>query len=163
MKLVASWVSLLGVLGLADSQDTSLPLTTCPVGVSARNVSTTAEALELSDALLCSGPGQFEVEWIGAVLLAETIVVSNGLSLKVSGRGEEAIIDGGGGVRLFEVLIGSVLELDKVSLVRGGPGHDGSSLNYGGAVIVSGLSRLTATECFFKDNNATTYGGKKCI
>lgn len=146
-RLVVICVSLLSILGWAKGQ------VTCPVGVTARNVSSTAEALELSDALNCSGRGQFEVDWSGNVLLPRTITISNGSSVKVTGLGPEAVIDGGGAVRLFEVDEGSTLEINRVSLVGGRsageiPGEGG------GAVQLLSLSRLAAVNCSFVGNTA---------
>lgn len=137
------------MLGLAKAQTTSS--TFCAPGVTTRNVSNTEQALELSDALYCSGSAQFEVHWVGEVLLTQTIAVSNGNSIKVMGRGaDEAVIDGGGAVRLFEVNKGSTLELNGVSLVGGW------SSGKGGAVQLSDFSRLAAANCSFVGNVAGT-------
>lgn len=87
-------------------------------------VSSTVQALDLSEALLCSGAGEFEVEWSGEVPIASTISVSNGTSLKVTGNGTtslpQAVIDGGVEVQLFVVEEeGSSLEVENLSLQRG--------------------------------------------
>ncbi|CAM9630947.1 unnamed protein product, partial [Sphacelaria rigidula] len=130
--------------------------TSCPEGLTDWNVSTTAEALELSDALQCSGPGQFEVHWSGEVLLTRTITISNESSVAVWGHGAgEAVIDGGGAVRLFEVDDGSTLQLSSLSLVGGWADEYGD----GGAVMVTNSSQLRASNCFFIGNNATDHGG----
>lgn len=138
-------VSLLSVLGLAKAQATP-----CEAGVTTRNVTSTADALELSDALRCSGPAEFEIDWVGEALLTRTIAVSNGSSVKVMGRGAgEAVIDGGGAVRLFEVNEGSTLELNRVSLVGGFSSGDG------GAVHLAADSRLSVVNCSFVENIAS--------
>lgn len=53
----------------------------CLEGTTTLNVSTTAEALELSDSLDCFESGHFEVNWSGNVLLSQTITVSFKLQL----------------------------------------------------------------------------------
>lgn len=114
MWLYASFIALLGMLG-PNSQ-----AALCPVEVDTRVVSTTEEASELSDALFCTGAGEFEVEWKGEVLLERPILISNGSYVKVTGASAgEAVIDGGSAVPLFRVTDDSTLELDGLSLVNG--------------------------------------------
>lgn len=73
-------------------------------GVTALSVSSTAEALELTNELQCSGAGDFEVEWSGEVVVTKTLAVSNGTSLKVTGSiFDGAVMDGGGAIQLFVV------------------------------------------------------------
>lgn len=155
MRLLSSCVSLVGILGSANSQ-----AVTCPVGVDSRVVSNTLEASELSDALACEGAGHFEVEWSGSVLLAQTIVISNGIFVRVTASsGGEAVIDGGGALGLFQVDGGS-LELNEVSLVGGLANWD-YGFPGGGAVYATGFdhSRLVATSCSFIGNSATISDG----
>lgn len=151
MWLVAPYVLLLGMLGMPHSH--AAP---CAVGVDARVVSSTAEASNFSEALLCSGAGQFEVEWSGDVLLEQPIII-NGSYVKITGVGPgEAVIDGGGSVSLFDVYGGSTLELHALSLVGGW--RNGS----GGGLALFGFEdepcRLTASNCSFIGNTAE-YGG----
>lgn len=82
--------------------------TLCADGLTELSVSSAAEAAELSNALLCSGSGQFEVDWSGNVLVSTTFAISNGTSLKVTGVGA-AVIDGGGMTQLFAVEGGAFL------------------------------------------------------
>lgn len=156
--------SLLASLWLStSSQVVPVSGAVCSARIDARNVSSAADALDLSDALLCSGPGVFEVNWSGKVSLARTIVISNGTSVRVSGYGMGEA-DGAGVVRLFEVRNGSTLELDGFSLVRGGAESveviEGTFIGYGGGLLVSGLSRLAVSSCSFVNNFATSSGGK---
>lgn len=119
----------------------------CATGVTTLPVSSTAEALELSEALLCSGAGEFEVEWSGEVLVTSTISVSNSTSLKVTGSGSTlplAVVDGGDEVQLFVVDAESSLELSGLSIQRGLAGA--------GAVEVMDLSLLTVVDCSFSYN-----------
>lgn len=73
----------------------------CDVGINTLIVSSTAQALDLTAALLCSGGGQFEVTWLGEVLITSTITVSEGISLKVTGSSfiGQGVVDGGGDIR----------------------------------------------------------------
>ncbi|CAN0323906.1 unnamed protein product, partial [Pylaiella littoralis] len=136
------------VLGLAQAQSTA-----CPTGVTAWNVSSPADALELIDALNCAGPAQFEVDWSGKVSLTRTISISNGSSVTVTGLGaaDEAVIDGDGAVRLFEVTEGSTLQLNTVSLVGGLSDEGGAIYSVSSNVIIGGDTTFT--------NNAASSGG----
>lgn len=157
MWLYASCVALLGVLGMPHAQ--AAP---CAV-LDARVVSTTQEASELSEALLCSGAGEFEVEWKGNVSLERPITISNGSYVKVTGASaEEAVIDGGDAVVLFHVNDGSTLELDGLSLAYGLATYSANySFGSGGAVtLASGDCQLTASSCSFVGNNAIDNGGR---
>ncbi|CAM9477686.1 unnamed protein product [Ectocarpus fasciculatus] len=137
-------VSLLCIVGFAKSQSS------CLEGTTTLNVSTTAEALELSDSLDCFGSGHFEVNWSGSVLLSQTTTVSNFSSLSVTGVGAEAVIDGGGAVGLFDVNNSSALLLDGVSLI-GGSGVDS------GGVEVSKSTLLVRNSSFV--GNTGSEGG----
>ncbi|CAN0014564.1 unnamed protein product [Scytosiphon promiscuus] len=157
MWLSASLAAVLGTMAMPHVQ-----AATCPVALDARVVSTTEEASELSEALLCSGAGEFEVEWQGQVLLERPILISNGSYVKVAGaNAEEAVIDGGDAVVLFNVGGGSTLELDGLSLVRGVATYTATySYGGGGAVILrSDDCTLTASGCSFIGNNAIDTGG----
>lgn len=128
----------------------------CSEGITTLNVSTAAEAVELSDSLnLCSGSGQFEVNWSGNVLLSQTITVSNRISLRVTGVGDEAVIDGGDAIGLFDVNNGPMLLLDGVSLI-GGSGVDS------GRVGLSS-STLGAANSSFVGNSGSEGGAKSCF
>eukprot|EP00903_Cladosiphon_okamuranus_P015456 g14274.t1 len=140
--LKSSWL-LAGIAALAKAQSA------CPVGVSSLLVSSPEEALELGKALNCSGPGQFEVDWIGEVLISSTIEVSDDISLMVTGSllGADApIINGSGdpGVQLFTLGDRAELELNSVSLVDG--------FGFGAAVSAGEGSRLVARDCSFVGN-----------
>lgn len=149
--------------GLANPQVAPVAGALCPVGVSDRTVSTTADASDLSNELNCSGPGHFAVNWSGEVSLTQTIAISNGKSVNISGHAGNAVIYGGSAVRLFEVNDGSTLELHGLSLVGGRGGNEGSFAEYGGAVLVSNRSRLAAFSCSFIGNSATSFGGRTCV
>lgn len=48
------------------------------------DVSTTADALYLANAVRCEGTGWFVVEWFGRVAVGSTIAVSNGTRLEIT-------------------------------------------------------------------------------
>lgn len=175
MWLSAPYALLLIILRVTDAA-------TCPEGIDARVVSNTAEASELGEALLCSGAGYFEVDWIGEVVLERSIIISNGSSVKVTGVDPgEAVIDGGDAIRLFQVSGSSTLLLNGLSLVGGfvtSTESDDDEADYkfefralqtvpeiaqdgsGGAVFVADEdSRLTASTCTFARNSADARGG----
>lgn len=145
-------VSLLNILAVAKSQ--VLP---CTAGVTNRTISNSAQAFDLTDVLMCSG-GQFEVTWVGEVLLTRTITVSDGTSLKVLGSSSGgSVIDGGGLHQLFNVSEGSTLELQGLSLMNG------ASSSAGGAVALSDSSSIKVVDCSFEFNNATGDGGTNVL
>ncbi len=125
-------------------------------------VETSEEAQALAAAVNCSG-GSFEVEWIGRVVVDETIYVVDGTVLTLHGADAAAVIDGNSATRLFTV-VDAVLHLSDVnitsgaSLVGGAIAADGSVLTFdrtnfdgnyaiwnGGAVFASDGSSVTCT------------------
>ena len=134
----------IGIAAVAEAQSA------CPIGVSSLVVSSAAEAFSLNQALNCSGQGQFEVDWIGEVLIPSTIEVSDGISLTVTGSSfgtDAAIINGSEttpGIQLFTLSDGAELELNSISLVGG--------FGSGAAVYASAGSRLMARDCSFVGN-----------
>lgn len=140
-------VSLL--LSIAGTGSQALP---CALGVTNRTISSSVQAANLAEALLCYG-GQFEVAWVGDVLLPGTIHVSNGTFLKVSGSSPGgSVVDGGAQHQLFNVSGGSVLELKDLSLVNG-------ASSSGGAVGLSVSSSVEIVDCSFHGNAATSGNG----
>lgn len=120
----------------------------CQQGVIQLNVFTTEDALELSHALLCSGAGQFHVDWDGHVALSTVIAVGNGSTLDVRGSSpSDAVIDGGASIQLFRVSDKSKLLLHNVSLVKGYAWN-------GAAVYVGADSYVSAVDCTFAHNDA---------
>ena len=141
---------LLSILAVAKSQ----VLPACPAGIINRTIANSAQAVNLTETLLCSG-GHFEVTWVGDVSLTRAIAVSDGTSLEISGSSSgRSIVDGGAENQLFNVSNGSTLGLQGLSLVNGA-----SSLG-GGAVGLSGSSSLEIVDCWFNGNTADNYGGK---
>eukprot|EP00903_Cladosiphon_okamuranus_P016944 g15619.t1 len=133
---------LLSILATAKSQQ----LLPCALGVTSTTVTTSAQAADLADALFCSG-GQFEVTWVGEVLLNSALTVSGGTFLKVTGSSSVGgVVDGGAQTQLFNVSGGSTLELQGLSLVNG------VSSSGGGAVGLSDMSSLAIANCSFEGN-----------
>ena len=115
------------------------------------SVATTSDAEKLSEALLFDGPGNFVVSWHGNVILSDTLSVSNGSTLNVTGSSDSAddgdsgaVIFSDGTVVLFEVDLGSTVSLTGLTFSGGD-----------GAVRVNGESFVEVTDCSFMDNNRT--------
>ncbi len=137
------FIFLLSILAIVRSQ----VLPSCPLGITNLTISNTAQAVDLADALLCSG-GRFEVDWVGELLLPRTIAVSDGSSLKISGSSSGgSVVDGGAQKQLFSVSGASFLDLQGLSLVNG------NSSSGGGATGLSGSSSLRVVNCSFEGNS----------
>ena len=115
-------------------------------------MATTSDAEELSEALLCDGPGNFVVRWHGNVILSGTLSVSNGSTLNVTGSSDSsddgdsgAVIVSDGTVLLLEVDLGSNASLTGLTFSGGD-----------GAVRINGESFVEVTDCSFVDNNRTS-------
>eukprot|EP00953_Heterococcus_sp_UTEX-ZZ885_P019322 10796-Heterococcus_DN1.PRE.2 len=117
-------------------------------------VRTSAEAEALARAVACEG-GSFEVIWSGNILLSETITIAASTSLKVrAAKQQQAIVRGGGSVRLFDFAGNGTLYLEGLVL------RDGYVQGSGGAVnaAIQG-SFLSLTDCSFFNNTAREYAG----
>lgn len=112
-------------------------------------VETSAQARALAAAVNCSG-GSFEVEWRGSVVMDEPIYVTNGTALAVTGVGSDAVMDGGGLIRIFTIVDAS-LSLSRVSI------SSGSSV--AGGAIAASRSTLVLNQTDFVGNSATGNGG----
>jgi len=112
-------------------------------------VNDTASATTLAEAVNCSG-GMFHVMWEGSILIDQTIYITEGTTVFVTGEGSGAEVNGGGRLRLFTV-DGGVLHVDRLILREG-------SATYGGAIAATRSSVfLNSTTC--SDNFAESYGG----
>lgn len=65
-------------IGLAKSEP-------CGVGTVNMTITSTEDAVNLSNSLMCTGGGTFRVTWNGTIELSRTIVVGAGSSLNVTG------------------------------------------------------------------------------
>ncbi|CAN0237623.1 unnamed protein product [Ectocarpus sp. 8 AP-2014] len=121
------------------------------VGTSPFTVGSTEDAATLAMSIQCSN-GDFSVQWVEEVFVVETIYVTDGTSLIITGVGPEAIADGGDSTQLFVADRGSNLHLSDVILTNGNAFDGGaihanqSSVSFGGNTI-------------FSSNSATEGGG----
>lgn len=154
----AGW-RLLFILLLLRGIRRSVSIEPCPSTAQDVNVTTTQEATDLARALNCSGAGEFRVLWEGEVYVNETIAVTGGSVLNVTGVGSGALADGGGTTQLFTVA-NSTLNLANISL-ENGDGYSGDVSGYsGGAVWAGGVDSVVScsgTTAF--SNNIALNGG----
>lgn len=162
MKLVRVLLHILSLILLArdvEAQD----LVPCDAELVSLTVSDTTEALELSDALNCTGAGEFHVIWTGHVEISQTFRLSDGATLSITSgdssitsvqadaSSPSAVVDGGGVVQLFSVLGGSKLNLNGVSLMN-------SIGNHGAAVHAERDSEITIFGGTIAENHGTSEG-----
>lgn len=112
-------------------------------------VSDSASATALAEAVNCSY-GAFNVEWRGSVVVDRAIHIADGTSLRVSGSGSGATIEGGGDTQIFTV-VGATLEVSNV--------HFRHAFAVFGGAIASDGSRLSFNNTSFTDNVAVERGG----
>ena len=130
---------------MAESQQVS-----CTPELQTFSVETTEDALHLVERLNCTR-GNVTVEWIGRVVMVETLRVLEGTTLFVHGGDPSSVVmDGAGSIQLFQVQ-NATLEVSGLGLTRG-------DAAYGGAIEASG-SRLAIANCTFSGNNADFEGG----
>lgn len=130
-------------------------LLACSAGTNRLTVASTANAATLASSLECSN-GEFEVEWDGDVVVAETIRVYDGTSLTVTGAelSAGAIMDGNSTTQLIYISGGSTLHLTNMTLAHGYSPENGGAIYVGESsrVVLSGNNVFTA-------NVATNWGG----
>ncbi|CAM9429038.1 unnamed protein product [Ectocarpus fasciculatus] len=108
------------------------------------------QALALAVAVNCSG-GSFEVEWVGNVVVDETIYVADGTVLTITGAaGSNAALDGSSATRLFTV-VNAALHVSGVNISHGA--------SISGGAIAAGRSTLTFNQTNFIGNVASGNGG----
>ena len=130
----------------------------CPAIVEEMVVSTTLEADNLAEALLCDGPAMLAVSWHGAVTLSRTLFVSNGSTLNVTVSSERtdgadtegaAVISDDTNLLLFDVGLGSALSMIGLTFSGGD-----------GALRVTGESSIEVIDCIFTHNNRNSSVGR---
>lgn len=112
-------------------------------------VASASEALAFAQAVNCTGPGSFSVDWTGTVETQATVSISNGTTLVISGS-QDAIIDGGGQIQMFDVS-SATLKLSNLVLENGNSSEGGA--------IKALSSNVTVTDCVFVENHASLNGG----
>ena len=119
----------------------------CPSTVEEMVVTTTSDATTLAEALLCDGSASFKVNWHGHVVIFQTLHVSNGSTLNVTGSesteadAENATVISNG-ILLFEVDLGSTVSLTGLTFFGGD-----------GALRVAGGSFLEVISCTLENNS----------
>ena len=141
-----AWMSLLAVI--ARTQE----LQNCSVGAIAWTVASTEDAGSLAASILGCSDGDFAVQWVGEVYVEDTIRVTSGTSLVITGAGPGAIADGGGDTQLFAVEGGSRLHLSDMTLSNG-------NASYGGGAIFANLSSVSFTGIMSFISNTADFGG----
>lgn len=129
------------------------------------NVSSTADANVLSEALKGCESGTFSVLWTGHVVVEQEIAVANGTSLSISGMNlgadaAAAAADGNGSTSLFSVE-NATLNIESMILMNGfrnGTGG-GAILSDGGGVHISGATVFEGNECLSSEETVDTGGG----
>ena len=138
---------------ITDCKNTSLTkpeASNCPQDVQLEwVVNDTVAAKSLAEAMLCSG-GNFEVEWMGKIMVTKTIYVLDGASLRITGA-SDAAADGGGTVQVLIVSNG-YLYLKNLDIVNG-------NASDGGAILVASESELFVEGVSFSSNTAKDMGG----
>lgn len=116
-------------------------------------VEDTAGATALAKAINCTG-GAFDVEWRGHVAVTQTIWVSGGTTLNVTGvcvGASPAVADGGGEIRIFGVA--------NASLHLGGMVLSNGHAIVGGAVFIALGTATFEGQMSFVNNSADEHGG----
>lgn len=133
-----------------DCPSMSFDLDQCPPDMETNwVVDDTESARVLAEAVGCSG-GTFEAIWRGHVVLNQTIFVSSGTVLSVTGVDSAAAIDGRGSFRLFAI-VNATLSVSNVAMENG-------FASFGGAVALIG-SNLYLNETHLTGNIAEHEGG----
>ncbi|CAN0250034.1 unnamed protein product [Scytosiphon promiscuus] len=128
------------------------PRQNCSVVVSPFTVSSTEDASTLATSLGCS-IGDVDVQWVGEVFVVETIHVTDGTSLSITGAGSSAAIaDGRNSTQLFVVDRSSRLHLSDMTLAHG-------NASFGGAINALEASVSFSGNVSFISNSAGVGGG----
>lgn len=162
---LAAWSSLMLIILTAQSAP-------CSGGITEMEVSTTADADNLTSALECTGSSSFVVTWVGSIVIRRSIVVSGGNSLTVTGSGwvssmlgnqagaeTGSIIDGGGAIGLFIVYGGSTISLQDIVLRQGNATHGGAIATRSSNLSTS-KDTINITDCLFLENHGYVAGGE---
>ena len=132
-------------------------LQNCTVDSIPVSVGSTEDAAALATSIRGCSDGDFAVEWVGEVFVGETLYVTGGTSLNITGAGPGAIADGGGETQLFYVDEGSRLHLSDMTL------SNGNATEYGGAVyanqssVVSFSGNMSFVSNFAGDDGGAIY------
>ena len=128
-------------------------LQNCGVDTSAMIIGSTADADTLATSTLGCSNGDLAVQWVGEVFIEETIHVTGGTSLNITGSGPGAIANGGGITQMFYVDESSRLHLSDMTLAHG------NSTSNGGAIFVEQSSLSFSGNMSFISSFASEDGG----
>lgn len=154
----------MGFIGLTTLFLPAAVSTPCPSGAVFLNVTSAADVEYLTDRLNCTGEAAFDIMWFANLTLGRTLEISN-KNLTIAGSGFHAIrgapgdhdagdsVNSGRAAGMFILSNGSNLHLTSLVL-------EGGNSERGGAVELLPNSSLSAYDCVFAGNNATT-GGEK--
>ena len=113
-------------------------------------VEDTAGVLQLAATINCSG-GSFGVEWVGSIIVEETIRLFGGTTLSIMGAVDgTSVVDGTDRTALFEVDSGT-LHFNLLTLVNG-------TGDRGGAIYATGAT-INASSCTVSNNSGVDGGG----
>ena len=114
----------------------------CSVLANPFTVGSTEDASILATSLGCS-TGDFDVQWVGEIFVTETIRVTNGTSLRITGGGSSAAIaDGRNATQLFVVDQGSSLHFSDMTFAHGNASFGGAINAFEARVSFSGKARF---------------------
>lgn len=149
MKRPLAWSSALLLLLLGSRMSTAVPCTSSQLA--APTVVQDSEGVHgLVAAVNCSG-GSFDVEWVGSVIVEDTIRLFGGTTLNITGAVDRtSVANGANMTSLFEVASGT-LRLYHLSLV-GGKGERGGAIYATDAL-------LTTASCIISSNTGIQGGG----
>lgn len=146
-------VSFLGLLlALAWSQD----LLPCDAGTQSLTVANTNDAIDLAKSLECSN-GTFAVEWFGEVIVTETITITEGTLVNITGATTDATADGDGITQLFAVYgASSALHIMDMTLTNG-------LADEGGAIYATEQATVSFSGSMAFSNNRALFNGGAVI
>ena len=136
------------LLGLIPQPTLAQAFTLCG-NATILTITSTDDATALASALQCSN-GEFYVQWVGEVVVEETIHVTNGTSLNITGTAG-AVADGDFKTGLFAVDGGSFLHLRDMALVQGFASDGGAIHSDESSVSFSGISIFRHNTAFEED------------
>lgn len=158
-------------LGLCISFLSGATPAPCPSSTVSIDVTSVTDVRNVTDALACTGEGDFNITWYPSVTLAQTIKVSDKKKVTVTGVGfptiRGALFDDKGtasavdaefksGTGIFSVSNGSTLRLNHLVL-------EGGNEDLGGGVSVLSSSSLFVSSCTFTNNSASNGGDITCL
>ncbi|CBJ29835.1 probable extracellular nuclease [Ectocarpus siliculosus] len=129
-----------GFLVAVATAQATLP---CSLDTSLWTVASSEDAVTLATLLRCSD-GDFAVQWVGEVIVTETIRVTNGTSLNITGDGSGATANGDHTTQLFVVEGGSSMHCTDMTFANGNASSGGamfvgeSSVRFSGATAFTG-------------------------